>query len=65
MATTIELSYFNTFWLKRLKNYVQNGEGSTVAGTNGLTTGTAAANPGARSSTSGYITPNKNEDWYP
>jgi len=64
MATTIELSYFNTFWLKRLKNYTQNGEGSTTAGTNGLTTGTAAANTAARSATSGYITPNKNEDWY-
>ena len=23
MATTLEISYFNTFWLKRLKNYTQ------------------------------------------
>jgi len=48
MATTIELSYFNTFWLKRLKNYVQNGEGS--GGT------TAAVVP--------YIATNVYEDWF-
>ena len=48
MATTIELSYFNTFWLKRLKNYVQNGEGS--GGT------TAGAVP--------YIATNVYEDWF-
>ena len=23
MATTLEVSYFNTFWLKRLKNFAQ------------------------------------------
>ena len=48
MATTIELSYFNTFWLKRLKNYVQNGEGS-----GGITAGAAP-----------YIATNVYEDWF-
>ena len=23
MATTLEVSYFNTFWVKRLKNFTQ------------------------------------------
>ena len=48
MATTIELSYFNTFWLKRLKNYTQTGE--TSGGT------TAGAVP--------YIPTNVYEDWF-
>ena len=48
MATTIELSYFNTFWLKRLKNYVQNGEAS-----GGITAGAVP-----------YIATNVYEDWF-
>ena len=38
MATTIELSYFNTFWLKRVKNYTQYKEtDATTSG--GVTAG--------------------------
>ena len=66
MATTLEVSYFNTFWLKRLKNkthfreltyspapdtiYVEGG---------GTTTGTPDPTTGQ-----GYINPNAYEDWF-
>jgi len=59
MATTIEISYFNTFWLKRLKNYVQNGEGS-----GGLTTGSTVTAPANRAAGTGYIVPLQEEDWF-
>jgi len=64
MAITLEVSYFNTFWLKRLKNFTQYQErdpdevrkvgdfGGTTAGTPDLTTG------------AGYIDSNVFEDWY-
>jgi hypothetical protein len=64
MATTLEVSYFNTFWLKRLKNFTKYQErepdgalklgnfGGTTTGTPDLTTGT------------GYIESNVYEDWY-
>ena len=66
MATTLEVSYFNTFWLKRLKNKTQFREltnapdpdtiyergGGTTTGTPDLTTG------------EGYINPNVYEDWF-
>jgi len=63
MATTLEVSYFNSFWAKRLKNAVMNGETSgTTAG--GVTTGTTAASPAVRTATDGYIAANVNEDWF-
>jgi hypothetical protein len=64
MATTLEVSYFNTFWLKRLKNFTKYQErepdgalkpgnfGGTTTGTPDLVTGT------------GYIESNVFEDWY-
>jgi len=52
MATTIELSYFNTFWLKRLKNYTQYKEFDATGG-GGLTAGVVP-----------YIAPNVYEDWF-
>ena len=66
MATTLEVSYFNTFWLKRLKNKTQFREltntpdpdtiyergGGTTTGTPDLATG------------EGYINPNVYEDWF-
>ena len=66
MATTLEVSYFNTFWLKRLKNRTQFREltndpnpdtiyergGGTTTGTPDPTTG------------EGYINPNAYEDWF-
>jgi len=48
MAITLEVSYFNSFWLKRLKNY----PGVTNVGTPRDSGG------------DGYIEPNVNEDWY-
>ena len=66
MATTLEVSYFNTFWLKRLKNKTQFREltntpapdtiyergGGTTTGTPDLATG------------EGYINTNVYEDWF-
>ena len=63
MATTLEVSYFNTFWLKRLKNFTLYQErqpdgtvdvesGGTTIGTPDLTTG------------EGYIESNVFEDWF-
>ena len=69
MATTLEISYFNSFWLKRLKNATQFQErlpdGSlelitppySVGG--GTTTGTPDITTGE-----GYIDSNVNEDWF-
>ena len=54
MATTLEVSYFNTFWLKRIKKYVQNDE-TTGAAVGGATNGTPAATQALRTITSGYI----------
>tara|TARA_R100001594_G_scaffold3331_3_gene12587 strand:+ start:14514 stop:15908 length:1395 start_codon:yes stop_codon:yes gene_type:complete len=58
MATTIELSYFNSFWLKRLKNYVQNTE-TSGASAGGTTNGTPNPVTG-----DGYINSLVEEDWY-
>jgi len=67
MATTLEISYFNTFWLKRLKNYTQcqlrepDGSITAVPGGDigGITTGTPDPATGA-----GYINNNTYEDWF-
>ena len=63
MATTIELSYFNSFWLKRLKNATQYTELDPPApvGVNsgGTTNGTPDPTTG-----DGYIDANVYEDWY-
>ena len=44
MATTLEVSYFNTFWLKRLKNINQyqerQADGTVDVKGGGITTGT-------------------------
>ena len=63
MATTLEISYFNTFWLKRLKNYTQfqnrepNGNVTfTTTQGGGTTTGTPDPATGA-----GYINNNTYE----
>jgi len=63
MATTLEVSYFNSFWAKRLKNAVMNGETNGVTA-GGVTTGTTAASPAVRTATDGYIAANVNEDWF-
>ena len=64
MATTLEVSYFNTFWLKRLKNFTQFQErepdGTLLPGNfGGTTTGTPDLVTGE-----GYIESNVYEDWY-
>jgi len=63
MATTLELSYFNTFWIKRLKNFTQYQErepnGTVGVNSGGLTTGTPDPSTGA-----GYINSNIYEDWF-
>ena len=66
MATTLEVSYFNTFWLKRLKNKTQFREltNSPAPDTiyvegGGTTTGTPDPTTGQ-----GYINPNAYEDWF-
>ena len=64
MATTLEVSYFNTFWMKRLKNFTKYQErepdGTLLAGNfGGTTTGTPDLVTGA-----GYIESNVYEDWY-
>ena len=64
MATTLEVSYFNTFWLKRLKNFTKFQErepdGTLLAGNfGGTTTGTPDLVTGT-----GYIESNVYEDWY-
>ena len=57
MATTLELSYFNTFWLKRLKNFTQYQErqpdGTVDVEAGGITTGTPDPTTG-----DGYINSN-------
>ena len=63
MATTLEVSYFNSFWAKRLKNAVMNGE-TTGATAGGVTTGTTATSPAVRVATNGYIAANEYEDWF-
>tara|TARA_R100001086_G_C11842335_1_gene259390 strand:- start:133 stop:1596 length:1464 start_codon:yes stop_codon:yes gene_type:complete len=56
MATTLEVSYFNTFWLKRVKKYVQNDDSGLLGvGSGGVTRGTPAADIASRTVTSGYI----------
>jgi len=63
MATTLELSYFNTFWIKRLKNFTQYQErepnGAVGVSSGGLTTGTPDPSTGA-----GYVNSNIYEDWF-
>jgi hypothetical protein len=69
MATTLEISYFNSFWLKRLKNATQyqdrRPDGSLklvapfVGVGGGITTGTPDITNG-----DGYINSNINEDWF-
>jgi len=63
MATTLEVSYFNTFWVKRLKNLTQyqdrEGDGSVAVQSGGTTTGTPNPVTGA-----GYVDSNVFEDWF-
>ena len=63
MATTLEVSYFNTFWVKRLKNLTQyqdrEGDGSVANQLGGTTTGTPDPTTGA-----GYVDSNVFEDWF-
>ncbi len=63
MATTLEVSYFNTFWLKRLKNFAQEQKreqnGAVTSTSGGTTTGTPNLVTGA-----GYINNNSYEDWF-
>jgi len=63
MATTLEISYFNSFWLKRLKNATQYQErlpnGTIAVDAGGVTTGTPDVTTGA-----GYIDSNIYEDWF-
>ncbi len=63
MATTLELSYFNTFWLKRLKNFTQYQErepdGTVGVEGGGETSGTPNPATGA-----GYVNSNVYEDWF-
>ena len=63
MATTLEVSYFNTFWLKRLKNFAQEQkreqDGTVTSVSGGTTTGTPNLTTGA-----GYINNNTYEDWF-
>ena len=63
MATTLEVSYFNTFWLKRLKNFAQEQkreqDGTVTSTSGGTTTGTPNLVTGA-----GYINNNSYEDWF-
>ena len=63
MATTIELSYFNSFWLKRLKNATQYTELDPPApvGVNSGGTTNGTPNPATGD---GYIDANVYEDWY-
>ena len=66
MATTLELSYFNTFWLKRLKNSVMNGETGLPAfgDAGGTTNGTPAADNTARAASIVPGNPNTSPDGY-
>jgi hypothetical protein len=63
MAVTLELSYFNTFWLKRLKNFTQyqerQADGTVDVESGGTTVGTPDVTTGA-----GYIDTNVYEDWF-
>ena len=63
MATTLEVSYFNTFWMKRLKNYTvfqeRQPDGTVDVEGGGTTTGTPDLTTGA-----GYNPSNVFEDWY-
>ena len=63
MATTLEVSYFNTFWMKRLKNYTiyqeRQPDGTVDIEGGGITTGTPDLVTGA-----GYVDSNVFEDWY-
>ena len=63
MATTLEVSYFNTFWVKRLKNLTQyqdrEGDGSVANQLGGTTTSTPDPTTGA-----GYVNSNVFEDWF-
>ena len=70
MAVTLEVSYFNTFWLKRLKNFTQYQErlpdGSIAVESGGTTAGTPdyrnALNPAGTGE--GYVNQNVFEDWF-
>ena len=63
MATTLEVSYFNTFWVKRLKNFTQyqdrQSDGTIDVESGGTTTGTPNLTTGA-----GYVNSNVFEDWF-
>ena len=63
MATTLEVSYFNTFWVKRLKNFTQyqdrRSDGTIDVESGGTTTGTPNLTTGA-----GYVNSNVFEDWF-
>ena len=63
MATTLEVSYFNTFWVKRLKNFTQyqdrQSDGTIDVESGGITTGTPNLTTGA-----GYVNSNVFEDWF-
>lgn len=74
MATTLEVSYFNTFWLKRLKNINQyqerEADGTLIAAGigGGITTGTPdpATGEGYVIPVTGSTEPSANiyEDWF-
>ena len=63
MPTTLEVSYFNTFWVKRLKNLTQyqdrEPDGTIGVQNGGTTTGTPDPTTGA-----GYVNSNVFEDWF-
>ena len=69
MATTLEISYFNSFWLKRLKNATQyqerrpDGSLEIVTAPLSLGGGTTDGTPNV-STGAGYINSNVNEDWF-
>ena len=59
MAITLEVAYFNSFWLKRLKKSNDLTGGVDYPGTTNGTPRDDTVTPG-----DGYIEPNVNEDWY-
>jgi len=63
MATTLEVSYFNTFWLKRLKNFTQFQEREPDGVIDGEGGGLTDGNPDLITG-KGYIESNVFEDWY-
>lgn len=69
MATTLEISYFNSFWLKRLKNATQfqerkpDGTLELVTAPFSVGGGTTTGAPDITNG-DGYINSNVDEDWF-